>query len=55
MVGPEAFTEVRFLAAERMRQALQLIPAVEARRCMSCGNCFGACPDNAVIKTGPGG
>jgi pyruvate ferredoxin oxidoreductase alpha subunit len=28
MVGPEAFTEVRFLAAERMRQALELIPAV---------------------------
>ena len=30
MVGPEAFTEVRFLAAERMRQALDLIPAVGA-------------------------
>jgi pyruvate ferredoxin oxidoreductase alpha subunit len=30
MVGPEAFTEVRFLAAERMRQALELIPAVAA-------------------------
>jgi len=30
MVGPEAFTEVRFLAAERMRQALDLIPAVAA-------------------------
>ena len=28
MVGPEAFTEVRFLAAERMRQALELIPDV---------------------------
>jgi pyruvate ferredoxin oxidoreductase alpha subunit len=28
MVGPEAFTEVRFLAHERMRQALDLIPAV---------------------------
>ena len=33
----------------------------EARRCMSCGNCFGCdncygvCPDNAIIKTGPGG
>lgn len=32
----------------------------EARRCMSCGNCFecdtcyGVCPDNAVIKLGPG-
>jgi Pyruvate/2-oxoacid:ferredoxin oxidoreductase delta subunit len=32
----------------------------EARRCMSCGNCVecdtcaGGCPDNAVIKLGPG-
>ncbi len=32
----------------------------EARRCMSCGNCFecdncyGVCPDNAVIKLGAG-
>ncbi|HEU0237932.1 MAG TPA: NAD(P)-binding protein [Micromonosporaceae bacterium] len=32
----------------------------EARRCMSCGNCFecdscySVCPDNAVIKLGPG-
>ena len=30
MVGPEAFTEVRFLADERMRQALELIPATAA-------------------------
>ena len=30
MVGPEAFTEVRYLAFERMRQALDVIPAVEA-------------------------
>jgi pyruvate ferredoxin oxidoreductase alpha subunit len=30
MVGPEAFTEVRYLAHERMRQALQIIPAVAA-------------------------
>src|SRR5215469_10517164 len=30
MVGPEAFTEVRFLAFERMRRALEVIPAVEA-------------------------
>ncbi len=28
MVGPEAFTEVRYLADERMRQALELIPDV---------------------------
>ena len=32
----------------------------EARRCLSCGNCFeydhyyGVCPDNAVINLGPG-
>ena len=32
----------------------------EARRCLSCGNCFecdncyGVCPDNAVVKRGPG-
>lgn len=32
----------------------------EARRCLSCGNCFecdncyGACPDNAITKLGPG-
>jgi pyruvate ferredoxin oxidoreductase alpha subunit len=30
MVGPEAFTEVRYLACERMRQALRMIPAVQA-------------------------
>ena len=30
MVGPEAFTEVRYLAYERMRQALDVIPAVQA-------------------------
>lgn len=34
--------------------------AYEARRCLSCGNCFecdncyGVCPDNAVVKLGPG-
>lgn len=32
----------------------------EARRCLSCGdcfecdNCYGVCPDNAVVKLGPG-
>jgi pyruvate ferredoxin oxidoreductase alpha subunit len=31
MVGPEAFTEVRYLAAERMGQALELIPDVARR------------------------
>jgi pyruvate ferredoxin oxidoreductase alpha subunit len=29
MVGPEAFTEVRYLAHERMQQALEVIPAVQ--------------------------
>jgi len=33
---------------------------LEARRCLSCGmcfecdNCYGVCPDNAIIKLGPG-
>ncbi len=33
---------------------------LEARRCLSCGNCFecdtcyGVCPDNAIVKLGPG-
>jgi 2-oxoacid:acceptor oxidoreductase delta subunit (pyruvate/2-ketoisovalerate family) len=33
---------------------------LEARRCLSCGNCFmcdncyAVCPDNAVMKLGPG-
>jgi NADPH-dependent glutamate synthase beta subunit-like oxidoreductase len=33
---------------------------LEARRCLSCGNCFecdtcyGVCPDNAITKRGPG-
>lgn len=26
----------------------------EARRCMSCGNCYGICADNAITKLGPG-
>jgi pyruvate ferredoxin oxidoreductase alpha subunit len=30
MVGPEAFTEVRYLAYDRMQQALQVIPSVAA-------------------------
>lgn len=30
MVGPEAFTEVRYLAHHRQRQALELIPQVQA-------------------------
>ena len=33
---------------------------LEARRCLSCGtcfecdNCYGVCPDNAIVKLGPG-
>jgi 2-oxoacid:acceptor oxidoreductase delta subunit (pyruvate/2-ketoisovalerate family) len=27
----------------------------EARCCLSCGNCFGVCPDNAVVKLDPAG
>ncbi|HVT68686.1 MAG TPA: pyruvate ferredoxin oxidoreductase [Trebonia sp.] len=30
MVGPDAFTEVRYLASERMREGLELIPGVRA-------------------------
>jgi 2-oxoacid:acceptor oxidoreductase delta subunit (pyruvate/2-ketoisovalerate family) len=36
-------------------------PLFEARRCMSCGscfacdNCYGVCPDNAIIKLDPAG
>ncbi len=26
----------------------------EARRCLSCDNCYGVCPDNAITKLGPG-
>jgi pyruvate ferredoxin oxidoreductase alpha subunit len=37
LVGPEAFTEVRYLAHTRMRQALELIPQVAAE----FGRCFG--------------
>jgi 2-oxoacid:acceptor oxidoreductase delta subunit (pyruvate/2-ketoisovalerate family) len=42
-------------------QDLDAVTALyEARRCLSCGgciscdNCFAFCPDNAVIKLGPG-
>jgi Pyruvate/2-oxoacid:ferredoxin oxidoreductase delta subunit len=43
--------------------ALGLAPeeaAFEAKRCLSCGNCYecdgcyGACPEDAIIKLGPG-
>lgn len=44
-----------------VRKGLGAIDAVrEAKRCLSCGNCFecdgcyGACPEDAIIKLGPG-
>jgi pyruvate ferredoxin oxidoreductase alpha subunit len=37
MVGPEAFTEVRYLAYERMRQALEVIPAIQAEFSVNFG------------------
>jgi NADPH-dependent glutamate synthase beta subunit-like oxidoreductase len=53
--------------AERTRSFDEVIAGLteseaqyEARRCLSCGNCFecdgcyGACPEKAVIKLGPG-
>ncbi|WP_201292749.1 NAD(P)-binding protein [Cellulomonas citrea] len=51
----------RVTGFEEVVQGLDAEHAVfEARRCMSCGscfecdNCFGMCPDDAIIKLGPG-
>jgi len=41
MVGPEAFTEVRYLAYERMQQALAIIPAVAAEFAAEFGRTSG--------------
>ena len=41
MVGPEAFTEVRFLAYQRMQDALEVIPAVSAGFRAVFGRCSG--------------
>jgi pyruvate ferredoxin oxidoreductase alpha subunit len=41
MVGPEAFTEVRYLAYQRMQQALEVIPAVAAGFGMEFGRSSG--------------
>jgi NADPH-dependent glutamate synthase beta subunit-like oxidoreductase len=54
-------------AAERVGDFEEVVGALpsddatfEARRCLSCGNCcecdgcFGACPEDAVIRLGPG-
>jgi NADPH-dependent glutamate synthase beta subunit-like oxidoreductase len=45
---------------EIMRNLSESDALFEARRCLSCGNCFecdgcyGACPEDAIIKLGPG-
>ena len=45
---------------EIMKNLTEAEALFEARRCLSCGNCFecdgcyGACPEGAVIKLGPG-
>ena len=45
---------------EIMRNLSESDALFEARRCLSCGNCFecdgcfGACPEGAIIKLGPG-
>jgi NADPH-dependent glutamate synthase beta subunit-like oxidoreductase len=45
---------------EIMKNLSEADALFEARRCLSCGNCFecdgclGACPEDAIIKLGPG-
>jgi NADPH-dependent glutamate synthase beta subunit-like oxidoreductase len=58
---PELATEQRVAGFEEVVGGLSADAAVfEAGRCLSCGNCFecdgclGACPEDAVIKLGPG-
>jgi NADPH-dependent glutamate synthase beta subunit-like oxidoreductase len=58
---PELRPEERVGGFEEVVGALSPEEAVfEARRCLSCGNCIecdgclGACPEDAVIKLGPG-
>ena len=58
---PEAPPEERVAGFEEVMGSLTADQAVyEAGRCLSCGNCFecdgclGACPEDAVIKLGPG-
>ena len=53
--------EVQELAPDRVIVGLDIESArYEAERCLSCGNCFecdgcySACPEQAVIKLGPG-
>jgi len=58
---PELAPEERLGGFEEIVGGLSAEEAVfEARRCLSCGNCIecdgclGACPEDAVIKIGPG-
>jgi NADPH-dependent glutamate synthase beta subunit-like oxidoreductase len=58
---PELSPEQRLGGFEEVVGGLSEAEAVfEARRCLSCGNCIecdgclGACPEDAVIKIGPG-
>ena len=58
---PELAPESRLGGFEEVVGGLSPADAVfEARRCLSCGNCIecdgclGACPEDAVIKLGPG-
>ncbi|MBO0731111.1 MAG: FAD-dependent oxidoreductase, partial [Acidimicrobiaceae bacterium] len=58
---PEREPDERVIGFEEVVGGLSAREAqFEARRCLSCGNCcecdgcLGACPENAVIKLGPG-
>jgi NADPH-dependent glutamate synthase beta subunit-like oxidoreductase len=60
---PQGHTEIarRKTSFDEVVQGLAEKDAVyEAKRCLSCGNCFecdgcfGACPEDAIIKLGPG-
>jgi NADPH-dependent glutamate synthase beta subunit-like oxidoreductase len=60
-VQPQLAPEERVFAFDEVTGGLNADEAVyEAGRCLSCGNCFecdgclGACPEDAVIKLGPG-
>ncbi|WP_202627686.1 NAD(P)-binding protein [Cellulomonas sp. APG4] len=60
-VRPRLEAARRVTGFEEVVQGLDETTALyEARRCMSCGscfecdNCYGVCPDDAVVKLGPG-
>jgi NADPH-dependent glutamate synthase beta subunit-like oxidoreductase len=52
--------EARIDFSEVMKGLTEKEALYEAKRCLSCGNCFecdgcyGACPEDAIIKLGPG-